>query len=477
LSRVVEREDVQGSSFIHAPSAPQAHRRATRQSSRRGRHVLLRRVLACADVAAALLASFSLAAVDGGDPGQLAWSLVFLPVWIIVAKLLGLYDDDERALRHLTVDEAPRLVLWAVIGTGLLSFLLELSPAGRPEASRVLAAGLVAACSVLLLRALVRFIWRHVTAPERIALVGDSEQRAIVRRKFELFPDLHMEIVVEHDPLRAIGGEVPDWLRDVDRLVVAPGALDGGEMRSLVALSTRAGTMLTVVPPYRDVFTPAARLNHLAELPLLEYGKSDLSRSTLMLKRLIDVSISAVALVVLLPVFAIIAVAIKIDTRGPVLYTQLRAGARRRPFSIVKFRSMVSNAEEMLPNLVRLDRLDEPVFKLLDDPRVTRVGRVLRRWSLDELPQLWNVLVGDMSLVGPRPEEVALVERYTPEQQIRLVVKPGLTGPMQVNGRGALTLEERIAVERAYIENLSIGGDVRILGMTIASVLHGRGAY
>jgi lipopolysaccharide/colanic/teichoic acid biosynthesis glycosyltransferase len=130
-----------------------------------------------------------------------------------------------------------------------------------------------------------------------------------------------------------------------------------------------------------------------------------------------------------------------------------------------------SSLEEMF------DELPEPMFKFRSDPRVTRVGRVLRRLSLDELPQIWNLLRGDMSLVGTRPEQLELVERYSPEHRFRLDVKPGLTGPMQVHGRGELTFEERLAVERDYIENMTIGRDLRILAMTIAAVVGGRGAY
>jgi lipopolysaccharide/colanic/teichoic acid biosynthesis glycosyltransferase len=144
---------------------------------------------------------------------------------------------------------------------------------------------------------------------------------------------------------------------------------------------------------------------------------------------------------------------------------------------MLKFRTMVANAEELLPELVAIDRLQEPVFKLRADPRVTRVGRLLRQASLDELPQLWNVLRGDMSLVGPRPEEEQIVALYEPQHLIRLQVKPGLTGPMQINGRGELRLEERLAVEREYIENLSVGRDLRILALTAAAVVGGRGAF
>ena len=157
--------------------------------------------------------------------------------------------------------------------------------------------------------------------------------------------------------------------------------------------------------------------------------------------------------------------------------SRARAGQHGRPFRMLKFRTMVADAEARLPQLVPFESLRDPMFKLRDDPRVTRMGRILRRTSLDELPQLVNVLLGQMSLVGPRPEQLDLVERYRPEHRFRLEVKPGLTGPMQVFGRGQLTFEERLAVEREYIENLSIGRDLRILALTAAAVFSGKGAF
>jgi lipopolysaccharide/colanic/teichoic acid biosynthesis glycosyltransferase len=172
-----------------------------------------------------------------------------------------------------------------------------------------------------------------------------------------------------------------------------------------------------------------------------------------------------------------IAVAVRLDSRGPVLFVQRRVGLDGRAFAILKFRTMVAGADDVLSALVRLAGLDAPAFKLQRDPRVTRIGRLLRRTSLDELPQLLNVLRGDMSLVGPRPEQVEVVDRYAEEHRLRLAVKPGLTGPMQVYGRGALTFEERLAVEREYIENLSIGRDLRLLALTLPSVVNGRGAF
>jgi lipopolysaccharide/colanic/teichoic acid biosynthesis glycosyltransferase len=218
------------------------------------------------------------------------------------------------------------------------------------------------------------------------------------------------------------------------------------------------------------------RLQYVAELPVLQFNTWDVSRSTLLLKRAFDVAVAACALVVLAPLLALVALLIRLDSPGSVLFAQQRAGAGGEPFRMFKFRTMVADAEERLGELVAFDRLREPMFKLHDDPRLTRIGRILRRLSIDELPQLANVLRGEMSLVGPRPEQVEIVARYRPEERFRLTVKPGLTGPMQVFGRGKLTFEERLAVERDYIENLSFGRDLRLLVLTIVPLVTGRGA-
>jgi exopolysaccharide biosynthesis polyprenyl glycosylphosphotransferase len=434
-------------------------------------------MLAWADVVAATLACLAAGFAGGGDVGQSLWSFAFLPVWVGLAKVLGLYDRDERPLRHTTVDEALHVLLWGLIGASSLALLLSLTPAGRPDASSTLVVAAVAAASLLPLRALARLLWRRVTPPERVAIVGSAAATGAVKRKLELFPQLHVTIVEEHEELDLDENRAAELLRSVDRLVYAPTSLDDEPVRRLLELSQATGSIVAVVAPCRDVLSPAVRLNHLAELPVLEYRPPDVSRSTAFLKRALDMLVSAAALVVLLPMCLLIGLAIKLDSRGPVLFAQARAGTGGRPFRMLKFRSMVADAEEQLHNLVALDRLPEPVFKLHGDPRVTRLGRLLRRWSLDELPQLWNVLVGDMSLVGPRPEQLELVEHYEPEHLGRLAVKPGITGPMQVFGRGELNFAERLAVERHYIDNMSIFGDLRILALTIPAALSGRGAY
>jgi lipopolysaccharide/colanic/teichoic acid biosynthesis glycosyltransferase len=225
------------------------------------------------------------------------------------------------------------------------------------------------------------------------------------------------------------------------------------------------------------MFGTATHLTHIADLPLLDYNTWDISRTTVGLKRAFDMGVAVSGLILASPLFVLVGLATLLDSGRPIFFRQTRAGERGRPFQMLKFRTMVRDAETMLAKLVPFEELDSPMFKLKTDPRVTRVGRRLRRTSIDELPQLINVLRGEMSIVGPRPEQLDLVDRYAPEHQFRLQIKPGITGPMQVYGRGELTFDERLAVEREYVENLSLARDPRILVMTLPAVFGRRGAF
>lgn len=191
------------------------------------------------------------------------------------------------------------------------------------------------------------------------------------------------------------------------------------------------------------------------------------------IKRILDIVGASIGLFISAPVMACAAIAIRMDSQGPIIYRQVRAGENGKPFTLLKLRTMVDGADRRVTEVLPKNHIKGPAFKIPNDPRVTRVGRLLRRWSLDELPQLWNVLKGEMSLVGPRPEEIRIVELYTDAQRERLMVKPGLTGPMQVNGRGGLDFDMRLQLELNYLRNYSLLEDFKLILKTFSAVFSG----
>jgi exopolysaccharide biosynthesis polyprenyl glycosylphosphotransferase len=455
---------------------PQDDLAADRVSAQYGAEPLLRRMLAVGDVLSIAAAAVAVTLVGSGATAALLLVL-FAPIWIVTAKLAGLYDRDHRTLRHLTVDELPWLLAWTLSSTALLTLLLAPFPALDLTAEDRLLVWGTALGLGFTFRAGMRALWRRITAPQRVLIVGDGPLAQAVVRKLELFPDIHAEIADRLESCAALHERLDEVGANVDRIVIACSELSEALLEELLPFCRLRAVKLTVVPPTRGMFGTATHLTHIAELPLLDYNTWDISRTTLALKRAFDVGVAASALVLAFPFFLLVGLATLVDSGWPVFFRQTRAGERGRPFQMRKFRTMVRDAEARLPDLVQFDELVDPMFKLRADPRVTRVGLVLRRTSIDELPQLINVLRGEMSIVGPRPEQLELVERYAPEHQFRLQVKPGITGPMQVYGRGELTFDERLAVEREYVENLSLARDIRIVLMTLPAVFGRRGAF
>jgi exopolysaccharide biosynthesis polyprenyl glycosylphosphotransferase len=436
---------------------------------------LLHRMLAAADTLTVAAAAVVIG-LWGSGTGAAFLLVLSAPVWVVIGKLVGLYDRDHRTLRHLTVEELPWIFVWALGGTAVLTLLVAPFPGLDLSSDDRLIVWGIALGLGFLLRGTARAIWRRVTAAERILVVGEGPLAEAVARKLELFPDIHATIAARIPNCKDLRERLHE-LDGVDRVVVACTELNEDLLEALLPACRLRSVKLTVVPPTRGIFGTATHLAHVADLPLLDYNTWYVSPSTLALKRIFDFVAASVGLVLAAPLCVVVALAILVDDGRPVLFRQLRAGENGRSFRIFKFRTMVRNAEEILPDLVSIDELRDPMFKLKGDPRVTRVGRILRRSSIDELPQLLNVLRGEMSLVGPRPEVLDLVERYAPEHEVRLRVKPGITGPWQVYGRSELTFDEVLAVEREYVENLSLARDLRIILMTLPTVFGRRGAF
>jgi exopolysaccharide biosynthesis polyprenyl glycosylphosphotransferase len=473
-----------------SPAEPAEPARARRLSFRL-RHglwkdALRRRMLAVADLCATATAIVALALAVPAHHRIVVWAVATLPIAVVLAKVQGLYDADHRRLRHLTTDEIPSLFMWVTLWVAAMALLVSL--VGAPGLDGVAAATMWACAfgTAVVLRASARVLWRRLVPRELTLVLGDGELARMLARKLALEPGHHVALLDGSAAGTSAAGapfDLEDDLEptiralDVERVVIAREDLDESSFREIARVCRDTRAKLSVMPPLPAMLGTAVALTHLAELPLIEFKTWDPSRSTMLLKRILDIGGGTLALILLAPLMASIAFAVRLDSPGPALFRQRRAGKDGRPFTMLKFRTMVDDAEHRLADLVDLAELPEPMFKLREDPRVTRIGRVLRRASLDELPQLLNVVAGHMSLVGPRPEETRLVERYGETERFRMQMRPGITGPMQVHGRGELTFGERLAVEREYVENYSFRKDVSLLLKTASAVAGGRGAF
>jgi exopolysaccharide biosynthesis polyprenyl glycosylphosphotransferase len=259
--------------------------------------------------------------------------------------------------------------------------------------------------------------------------------------------------------------------------VLACPEMNGIRLRELAWELEDSGTDLCVAPALLDVAGPRTTIRPVAGLPLLQLDHPELAGGKQVIKAVFDRLAAGLALIVLAPLFVVIAVAIRLDDRGPVFFAQTRVGRDGQNFRLFKFRTMVVDAEQRKLALEALNEGAGVLFKMRKDPRITKVGAALRRWSLDELPQLFNVLIGDMSLVGPRPALPREVARYGDHMRRRLVVKPGLTGLWQVSGRSGLSWEEAFRLDLRYVDNWSIVLDLQILWKTVSAVTGGSGAY
>ena len=416
---------------------------------------------------------------------------VILPLWALIFYASGLYG--LRSLRTLKT-EVSRLVralgLAAVLLAAVL-FVAKLDYVSRPlVAFFLLLNGLFVAGGRSLVRALVLegATRRRILVAGGLAEVRDAVERIDAHRDWGLevagivtdggWTDpgglRHPVLGTYRDiPQLVLGGEV------VDEVLFVPARGRIEELKGLEPVLLQVeelGIVTRLVVNFLPQSLSQLSFEEFGGIPLLTFSTAPRDELLLFVRRCIDVAVASVLLVVLSPLMAAIAVLIKATSPGPVLFRQIRCGLHGRPFTFLKFRSMRTDAERLKAALAAFNEMDGPAFKMTNDPRVTPVGRWLRRTSLDELPQLWNILKGDMSFVGPRPAVVEEVRQYEPWQRRRLSMPPGLTCLWQVSGRNELTFNEWMQLDLQYIDNWSLWLDLKIVLKTIPAVLLGRGA-
>ncbi len=410
-------------------------------------------------------------------------SLLALPVCVVAAKMMGLYDRDELVLHKTTLNEAPSVLHLSTLVTLVVVFAQAALETDPPGFIALFAFWAVLFTGTLTCRTLARRLARTATPAERCVLVGDVSYAARIKRLLDCQPSLNAKLValIPFNRVTARGEDAEtfgDYLArsDFHRVIVTHTDHGFHEMLETIRLFKSKGIKVSVLPGLFEVLGSAVEFDDISGSTLLGVRSYGLSRSSLALKRSMDALLSGAGLLLLSPFMAVIALAIKIDTRGPVFFRQTRIGRKGDSFQILKFRSMAMDAEDRKPDLFELEALrEEGLFKIEDDPRVTRVGRLLRGASLDELPQLFNVLRGDMSLVGPRPLIIDEDSQVIGWQRGRLDLTPGMTGVWQVLPFTRLPLEDMVALDYLYIVNWSLWSDVQILMRTIPHVLGRRG--
>jgi exopolysaccharide biosynthesis polyprenyl glycosylphosphotransferase len=452
------------------------------------RDAIFRRMLLFAD-GLAVLCAFALTMTLSSRSLQLTWvSILALVMYLTGAKLLGLYDRDETLLRKTTLDEAPKLFQLAtmcVFVAWLTGALIVTGPIDRPEA---LFLWLVLVSLLVCMRTCARAIALRIAPAERCLLIGDDAAARTIRSRLGEHGGIRAQVVAHldldkiapwstdaHSASKLL--EVRDLARtlDVHRAIVAPRTADAGEVLDLVRTLKAAGVRVSVLPRLLEVIGSSVEFDDLHGVTVMGVRRFELTRSSAAVKRTFDVACASIGLLAVAPLMLVAAVAIKLDSRGPVFFRQLRVGRHGERFHILKFRTMVANAEELKDSLRPRNEAQGGLFKIADDPRVTRVGSFLRKTAMDEVPQLLNIIKGQMSLVGPRPLIVEEDVRVQGWHRRRLELTPGMTGPWQILGPARVPLTEMVAIDYLYVANWSLWTDLKILLRTVPYVMGRRG--
>ncbi len=425
------------------------------------------------------------------QPKHVVFGALSLPFWIAIFFVYRLYSANYISNRAGEFGRLVHAVGASVLGVASICFLagLQLPPAWLPMMFTI-ATLLLAIEREAVRRALSR-LRRRRRLVRRVVIVGANSDGVALAATLMAQESLGYEVL----------GMVGDWnapevapaaplllgsLSEARDIVLASGASGVILVASAISseISNRlarelseTGIRIEILPPLSGVDARRLNVRSVGRFSMVHVEPRSRGGWRARAKRLFDVAFSTCVLIVSAPLMAAIAVAIKADSRGPVLFRQQRVGQSGKTFNMLKFRSMIADAENRMSSLRQLNEADGPLFKMRQDPRVTRVGRVLRRWSFDELPQFWNVLTGDMTVVGPRPALASEINGWSPELHQRLRVKPGITGLWQVSGRSSANFEEYTLLDLYYVDNWSLLTDLSIVAKTLPTLLSRRGAW
>ena len=401
-------------------------------------------------------------------------------VLLVLFKIAGLYDRDDLRLVHSTLDEIPLLAQL----TGLFAIcigLLETELLNRDlSVGRVGLLWLLTCSAVVAGRLAARALADRASPPERCIVIGEPSLAERLRQKIAS-SHARAEVVASlalGDAGNIDGEEWPDIAEvlrglvanlNAHRIIIAPTTSDASETVELIRAAKAVGVRVSILPRMFEVVGSAVEFDDVDGLTVLGVRWFGLARSSRLLKRVFDSAFAALLVVLLSPILAAIALAIRVESRGPVFFKQTRVGRDGKHFQIVKFRSMVPDADARKDELRTLNEAGDGLFKITDDPRITSVGRLLRRTSLDELPQLFNVIRGEMSLVGPRPLVLDEDVQVRGLDRSRLHLTPGMTGPWQIMG-SRVPMQEMVGIDYLYVANWSLWLDLKLLVRTALHV-------
>jgi exopolysaccharide biosynthesis polyprenyl glycosylphosphotransferase len=471
----------------HEPGRPSRFQRAAQEQppvvleqpapiATRRRDRVFRACLLVADVCAAAVAAWA-ANLAFGSRGPGSAALVLVAIVPVAFTAMGLYRRDELVLSTNTLDEAPA-ILQASTLSALAAYLGESALVLQPLGAKQVAMTMLALpVLTMLLRVWAREAARRMTPPERCLVVGGPDVAERLDRKLGTGPAVKAELVARvelgsDESVARLPQRVAE--NEVHRVVIAGEGAPPERVHHAIQSAKSLGVKVSVLPRMFEVVGSSVAFDYLGGMTVLGVQRFGLDRRQRAVKRAFDVVGSLVLILLLSPLLVTIALAIRLTSSGPALFRQTRIGHEGEEFELLKFRSMVRDAEARKAELADRNEADG-LFKIDADPRVTKVGRQLRRTSLDELPQLFNVLRGEMALVGPRPliaEEDRQIQGF---YRRRLHLTPGMTGPWQVLGSARVPLHEMVSIDYLYVANWSLWGDVKILLRTVPSVLLRRG--